>query len=108
VTRTEDRREIAQHLGGRYGRLEILVNNAGVALEEADFGAPGGFKTTPTETPEVLRKSFETNFFAVVALTHALLTLIRNAPVGRIVCLSSILGSLTWAGNIGACRALGT
>src|SRR3954454_25342852 len=56
---------------------------------------PGGFNTTATVTPEVLRKTFETNFFAVVALTQALLPLLRKAPAGRIVNLSSILGSLT-------------
>ena len=44
---------------------------------------------------EVLRQTFETNFFAVVALTQTLLPLIRKAPAGRIVNLSSILGSLT-------------
>ena len=45
--------------------------------------------------PEILRKTFETNFFAVVALTQTLLPLIRKSPAGRIVNLSSILGSLT-------------
>jgi NAD(P)-dependent dehydrogenase (short-subunit alcohol dehydrogenase family) len=43
----------------------------------------------------VLRKVFETNFFAVVALTEKLLPLVRKSPAGRIVNLSSILGSLT-------------
>ena len=43
----------------------------------------------------LLRKVFETNFFAQVALTEALLPLIRKSPAGRIVNLSSILGSLT-------------
>ena len=62
---------------------------------ERRFGAPGGFNTTSTVPPEVLRKTFETNFFAVVALTQALLPLIRKSPAGRIVNLSSILGSLT-------------
>jgi NAD(P)-dependent dehydrogenase (short-subunit alcohol dehydrogenase family) len=95
VTRLEDHRDIARHLEGRYGKLDILVNNAGVMLEEADFGAPGGFNTTPTLKPEILRQTFETNFFAVVALTQTLLPLIRKAPAGRIVNLSSILGSLT-------------
>ena len=95
VTRPEDHREIARHLEARYGKLDILVNNAGVVLEDADFGAPGGFNTTTTVTPEVLRQTFETNFFAVVALTQALLPLIRKAPAGRIVNLSSVLGSLT-------------
>jgi NAD(P)-dependent dehydrogenase (short-subunit alcohol dehydrogenase family) len=95
VTRPEDHREICQYLETRCGKLDILVNNAGVELEHSDFGAPGGFNTTPTVTPEILRRTFETNFFAVVALTQALLPLIRKAPAGRIVNLSSILGSLT-------------
>jgi NAD(P)-dependent dehydrogenase (short-subunit alcohol dehydrogenase family) len=95
VTGPEDHGAIARYLEGRFGKLDILVNNAGVMLEEADFGAPGGFNTTPTVTPEILRRTFETNFFAVVALTQALLPLIRKAPAGRIVNLSSILGSMS-------------
>ncbi len=46
-------------------------------------------------SPEILRETFETNFFATVALTQKLLPLIRKAPAGRIVNVSSILGSLT-------------
>src|SRR5262249_13956309 len=69
--------------------------NAGVMLDHGDFAGGGGFNTTSTVTPDVLRRTFETNFFAVVALTQALLPLIRKAPAGRIVNLSSVLGSLT-------------
>ena len=94
VTRPEDHQAIARHLEGRYGKLDILVNNAGVLLDEVEF-EKGGSNTTSTVTSEVLRKTFETNFFAVVALTQALLPLIRKSPAGRIVNLSSILGSLT-------------
>jgi len=95
VTLPEDHREIARRLEDRYGKLDILVNNAGVMLDAVEFGAPGGSNTTSTVPLDVLRKTFETNFFAVVALTQALLPLIRRAPSGRIVNLSSILGSLT-------------
>jgi NAD(P)-dependent dehydrogenase (short-subunit alcohol dehydrogenase family) len=95
VNRPEDHQEIARYLEARFGKLDILVNNAGVMLEETDFGAPGGFNTTATVKPEVLRHTFDTNFFAVVALTQTLLPLIRKAPAGRIVNLSSVLGSLT-------------
>jgi len=95
VTRPRDHQEIVRHLEGRYGKLDILVNNAGVMLDQGDFGDPAGFNTTSTVTPEILRRTFDTNFFAVVALTQALLPLIRKAPAGRIVNLSSILGSLT-------------
>jgi NAD(P)-dependent dehydrogenase (short-subunit alcohol dehydrogenase family) len=95
ITRPEDHEEIARHLEERYGKLDILVNNAGIQVEDSDFGAPGGFNTTSTVTQKILRQTFETNFFAVVALTQALLHLVRKAPAGRIVNLSSILGSLT-------------
>jgi NAD(P)-dependent dehydrogenase (short-subunit alcohol dehydrogenase family) len=95
VTRPEDRFAVARHLEDRYGRLDILVNNAGVLLDEADFGAPGGVDTTSTVSQVILHDTFETNFFAVVALTQALLPLIRKSPAGRIVNLSSVLGSLT-------------
>jgi NAD(P)-dependent dehydrogenase (short-subunit alcohol dehydrogenase family) len=70
-----------------------LVNNAGVELEGTDFGT--SFNTTSTVALEILRRTFETNFFSVVALTQALLPLIRKAPAGRIVNVSSVLGSLT-------------
>jgi len=92
VTRPEDHKAVARHLQERYGKLDVLVNNAGVQLEDGDFA--GNFNTTSTVTPDVLRRTFDTNFFAVVALTQALLPLIRRAPAGRIVNLSSVLGSL--------------
>jgi NAD(P)-dependent dehydrogenase (short-subunit alcohol dehydrogenase family) len=95
VNRPEDHREVARWVEDRFGKLDILVNNAGVSLEKADFAAPGGVNTTLTVPPETLRQIFETNLFAVVALTQTLLPLIRKAPAGRIVNLSSILGSLT-------------
>ncbi len=95
VTRPEDHEAIARHLEERYAKLDILINNAGVMLEDTDFGAPGGFNTTPTVAQDILRRTFDTNFFAVVALTQTLLPLIRKAPAGRIVNLSSVLGSLT-------------
>jgi NAD(P)-dependent dehydrogenase (short-subunit alcohol dehydrogenase family) len=94
VTKPADHQAIARHLEGRYGKLDILVNNAGVLLDEVDM-EKGGSNTTSTVTSEVLRTTFETNFFAVVALTQTLLPLIRKAPAGRIVNLSSVLGSLT-------------
>jgi NAD(P)-dependent dehydrogenase (short-subunit alcohol dehydrogenase family) len=95
VTKPEDHRAITRHLEGRHGKLDILVNNAGIWLEKVDVKAPGGFNTTSTVTPEILRETFDTNFFSLVALTQALLPLIRKSPSGRIVNLSSILGSST-------------
>ncbi len=72
-----------------YGKLDILVNNAGVSFEGL------GANTTLTTSEEVLRKTFDTNFFAVVAVTKALLPLLKKSEAGRIVNVSSILGSLS-------------
>jgi NAD(P)-dependent dehydrogenase (short-subunit alcohol dehydrogenase family) len=77
----------------KIGHLDILVNNAGVFFE----GDPGGALLYKASTlPEqVLRDTLDVNFFAPVSLTQALLPLLKKAPAGRIVNLSSILGSLT-------------
>ncbi|HWT65988.1 MAG TPA: SDR family NAD(P)-dependent oxidoreductase, partial [Terracidiphilus sp.] len=72
--------------------LDILINNAGVA---AGGFPPVGPEHSTGEVPlDTLRRVYETNFFAPVALTQTLLPLIRKSPAGRIVNLSSILGSL--------------
>jgi NAD(P)-dependent dehydrogenase (short-subunit alcohol dehydrogenase family) len=70
-----------------YGRLDILVNNAGVMIDDQ--------KKKPSEQSlEVWRKTFETNLFGLIATTQALLPLLRKSAGGRIVNLSSILGSI--------------
>lgn len=71
-----------------FGHLDILVNNAGIAVE------PMGGNSTLTISDATLRNTFQTNFFAVVELTQALLPLLKVSPAGRIVNVSSILGSL--------------
>lgn len=74
-----------------FGHLDILINNAGVMNDGSDWSA----NSTPTISAQALRDTFDTNFFAVVALTQALLPLLKKAPAARIVNMSSILGSLT-------------
>ena len=79
-----------------WGRLDILVNNAGVCLENPTVGDSDPRASLPgTLSLEILRQTIETNFFGTVALTQKLLPLIRRAPAGRIVNVSSIMGSLT-------------
>jgi NAD(P)-dependent dehydrogenase (short-subunit alcohol dehydrogenase family) len=83
----------AKTIEEKFGKLDVLVNNAGILIDEKNNGS---FVTTSRTSMDVLRKTFETNFFNVVALTQTLLPLIKKSAAGRIVFLSSGLGSLTW------------
>jgi len=95
VTKSQDHQKAYDYFAKKYGRLDILVNNAGV-LKESQISATGSAPNPVSAvSPEVLRETFETNFFAPVALTRKLLPLIRKSPAGRIVNVSSILSSLT-------------
>ena len=93
-TATHD--ESYDHIEKCYGKLDILINNAGIWKESATSSShvPGANFTSSLPL-EILRETFETNFFGTVALTQRLLPLIHKAPAGRIVNVSSILGSLT-------------
>jgi NAD(P)-dependent dehydrogenase (short-subunit alcohol dehydrogenase family) len=76
----------AKYVEETYGKLDILVNNAGIAVE---YGLePGEINL------EKIRQTFDTNFFGVIAVTKAFLPLIKKSESGRIVNVSSGLGSL--------------
>lgn len=72
----------------KHGHLDILVNNAGVLLDDAS-------KKPSEQTMDAWRKTFDTNVFGLIAVTNAFLPLIKKSSAGRIVNLSSILGSIT-------------
>jgi NAD(P)-dependent dehydrogenase (short-subunit alcohol dehydrogenase family) len=87
VTDDDSIAKAAREIDDRYGHLDILVNNAGIS------GGTGG---SPSEiTRARMRQVYETNVFGVVAVTNALLPLLRRSAAGRIVNMSSGLGSLT-------------
>lgn len=81
----------AQQIGTEHGRLDILVNNAGVV--DAQDGPPS------TSSADAARRIMNTNFIGTLAVTQAMLHLLRRAPAARIVNLSSSLGSLTLNGD---------
>jgi NAD(P)-dependent dehydrogenase (short-subunit alcohol dehydrogenase family) len=93
VSKPEDHQRAAKYFQDKFGRLDILVNNAGVFIEGRDASQERVNKTSTT-SPEILRGTFDVNFFQPVALTQTLLPLLKKSEAGRIVNLSSILGSL--------------
>lgn len=90
VTNAGDRKSAAKIVTDKYGKLDILINNAGVGPEEG-LTVPKTIATTEDE----LQKIFGTNLFATIAVTREFLPLLKKSAAGRIVNLSSILGSLT-------------
>jgi NAD(P)-dependent dehydrogenase (short-subunit alcohol dehydrogenase family) len=89
VTDKKDYANAVAFLDKNFGKLDILINNAGISAD----GLSGTSVSATTE--KSLRDTFETNFFAPIALTQALLPLIKKSEAGRIVNMSSILGSQT-------------
>ena len=83
----------AKFIEATYGRLDILVNNAGILI---DINGSGESAPASKTSLDIFRKTFDTNFFNTIALTQTFLPLIKKSDAGRIVFLSSALGSLTW------------
>lgn len=90
VTNSAGFASVYEFLEKTFGKLDILINNAGVA-EPGDWTA----NTSTTVTQQTLRNVFDTNLFGLIELTQTLLPLIEKSPAGRIVNLSSILGSVS-------------
>jgi NAD(P)-dependent dehydrogenase (short-subunit alcohol dehydrogenase family) len=83
----------ADSIEKEFGRLDILINNAGI----------GEWGSSPSGTDLAkVREVYETNFFGPIAMIQILLPLLRKSKHGRIVNVSSSLGSLTLASQPGS------
>jgi len=87
VNNPSDRKNCAEVISRHSEKLDILVNNAGVMLDRDNRAS--------NVSEKILRETFDTNFFSVVALTQELLPLLRKSEGARIVNHSSMLGSLS-------------
>ncbi|MET9243189.1 SDR family NAD(P)-dependent oxidoreductase [Nonomuraea sp. NPDC003709] len=95
VTDPATARAAAEQVEERFGHLDVLVNNAGIT---------GSGQVTPVDAHDqvpssvdldMVRAVFETNVLGVIAVTNAMLPLLRRSPAPRIVNVSSAAGSLT-------------
>jgi NAD(P)-dependent dehydrogenase (short-subunit alcohol dehydrogenase family) len=89
VTEADDIAALPAYFERNFGRLDILINNAGINLDAQGDHSPAAF-----------RRTYETNVIAPWFITEALLPLLKAAPAGRIVNHSSILGSIGTLRNV--------
>ena len=89
----------AERVRNEFGRLDVLVNNAAISntgLRPGTSVEEYSKSTRPSVVSlDEVRTVFETNVFGVLAVTQAMLPLLREAPAARIVNVSSGVGSLT-------------
>lgn len=88
VTQNDTVVAAAKQIETDYGKLDILVNNAGIAVEDRSNLMPSA------QTVEQLKQTFDTNFFGPFFITKTFIPLLKLSKAGRIVNISSTLGSL--------------
>jgi len=89
----------AERIRKEFGRLDVLINNAAISNTSKRPGMSVQEYSKLTRPSNVsldeMRAVWDTNVFGVLAVTQAMLPLLREAPAARIVNVSSGVGSLT-------------
>jgi len=92
VTDDDSVTALRARLAERYGRVDILINNAGISI--------GRFNGSVLDLGlDELRRTLDTNLYGVLRVTQALLPLMRDSRAGRVVNLSSGMGQLSDMGS---------
>lgn len=85
----------ARQVEERFGHLDVLINNAGITGSGQVSPEDAHDQVPSTVDVDMVRAVFETNVFGVIAVTNAMLPLLRRSPAPRIVNVSSHAASLT-------------
>ncbi|WP_052850750.1 SDR family oxidoreductase [Streptomyces avicenniae] len=92
-------REAARQVEERFGHLDVLVNNAGVTGSGQISPQDAHDQIPSSVNLDMVREVFETNVFGVIAVTNAMVPLLRRSPAPRVVNVSSHAASLTLASD---------
>jgi len=98
LTRSEDIAALIAHARRRLGRVDVLVNNAGVYLETAGSSVRDRTSVFDAQT-QVVRAIIETNLLGPFALSQGLVAMMRERNYGRVVNLTSAMGQLAEMGG---------
>lgn len=101
VTADKDVQRLAGSIVESYGRVDVVVNNAGVFLDARGTGRPHESSVFQASTQEIMR-SFDINALGALRMCQALVPLMRENRYGRIVNVSSGMGQLC---DMGGCFA---
>jgi len=93
VTRPEDARGLVESALGRFGRVDILICNAGVGL----------FSPVKDLPPDAARRAFDVNFFGALHCAQAVLPSMIERKSGLIQMISSVIGRRSAPGYAGYC-----
>ncbi|MEU1728194.1 SDR family oxidoreductase [Actinomadura sp. ATCC 39365] len=100
VTDPSTAQAAAAWIGDRFGRLDVLVNNAGITGSGQAAPQDALDRIPSAVDVEVVREVFDTNVLGVINVTNAVLPLLRRSPAARIVNLSSHAASLALTAEV--------
>ncbi|MBD2339715.1 SDR family oxidoreductase [Calothrix sp. FACHB-156] len=96
ITSDESTYKLAEFLNKKFGKVDALVNNAGIYIDSEASGNNLSIFNTKIDT---IQQTIDTNVYGAIRVTQALLPLMKNQNYGRIVNVSSGMGQLSSMGE---------